>query len=288
MHPPQLFWLLCCLLSFAPLRAAEIPPARESRTANPAEGQPAELPEQLQRFATRLLRDNLPGEYHDTRQWGKQRECLSGLDVRFDHGRLETHGRYRPMNHGTWKRYLVRPVDPDRTLRVHIGPARPQPDGRSAFTVELDARLHGLAQWVEWQHGVRLASVTVEGDARVKLKLDCLLGMQWDASRLPPELQLKPEVTRANLQLADFDLHRIGPLEGPVVRELGDVLRDLAQWQLDQKRAALTTRINRQIARHEDDLRLSALGQLPKLPIRAVPDAEASDERPSAARSSSP
>lgn len=272
MRSTKVLWLLCGLLwwsSSHALRAAENPAAA-----------PVELPAQLQRFATRLLRDNLPEEYHDTRHWGQQRDCLSGLDIRFEDGRLETHRRYRPMNHGTWKRYQIRPIDPDQTLRVHIGPARPQPDGRSAFTLELDARLHGLAQWVEWRHGVRLGSVTAEGDARVRLRLDCLLGMQWDASQLPPELLLKPEVTRADFQLADFDLQRIGPLEGPVVHELGKVLRDLAQWQLDQKRAALTARLNRQIARHQDDLRLSALGQLPILPKLPAARPEAKPERP--------
>ena len=274
MLPQKLARLLCGLIWVGLLQTlpasepsqGEQGPSERPAAVRPGTAPAAELPAQLQRWATNLLRENLPEEYHDRRQWGMQRDCLSGFDVRFEDGRLQTRRRYRPMNHGTWKRYQLRPIDPEQTLRVHIGPARPQPDGRTACTVELDARLHGLAQWVEWCHGLRLWSVTAEGDARVQLQLDCLYGVQWDLSQLPPELLLKPEIVRADFRLADFELRRIGPLEGPVVEELGAVLRQLAQWQLNQQRKSLTKRLNQQVAKHQDQLRLSARGKLP-LPI---------------------
>ncbi len=102
-----------------------------------------------------------------------------------------------------------------------------------------------------------MISVTLDADARVRLVLTCRLDIDLDATRLPPDVVVKPEVIDADLQVSDFRVNRISHFDGPIVRELGDGLEKILVKQIEQRRPELAARINRQIARHQDKLRIS-------------------------------
>lgn len=240
-------------------KALGTPPAGPvpSKTASPLSFAGRELPTEFQRLATALVRENLPEEHHDTRRWGMTDQRWNGLHMRLDGLEVRTKRKWKTVPHGTWKRYTVRPIDPEKTLHVRLSPARQLPDGRSAVTVQLEGQIHGLAQWVQWNKGIRLWSVTAEGDATVRITLDCNLDVQLDLKRLPPDLVLHPEVSDVRVELMEFKLQRIGELEGPLVEELGEMLHAVVQEKLDEKRPSLVAKMNRQIAKHADDLRVS-------------------------------
>ena len=62
----------------------------------------------------------------------------------------------------------------------------------------------------------------------------------------------------SSIDLIDFRLHEISKLDGPIATELGRALRDLVQREVERRREKLVVRINRQIEKHRDELRLSA------------------------------
>jgi hypothetical protein len=75
---------------------------------------------------------------------------------------------------------------------------------------------------------------------------------------------LEPTVVDATLELIDFDLHRISKLGGPLAHELGRGLRDVLQNEFNDRRARLVTRMNGQIEKHRDKLRISPRDLLQK------------------------
>ena len=86
----------------------------------------------------------------------------------------------------------------------------------------------------------------------------CDLGLKLDPTRLPPDVILDPVVREAELRLVDFRLDRVSQVGGSVARELGEQARDLVDRELAKQNARLPEKINRQIGKSRERLRLSA------------------------------
>ncbi|MCA9169317.1 MAG: hypothetical protein KDB23_16700, partial [Planctomycetales bacterium] len=96
----------------------------------------------------------------------------------------------------------------------------------------------------------------VDADGHVLISADCLLDVQLSPG-LPPDLVLKPEVVTADIQLSGLHVNRVSHLEGALARELSGTMQSIINKKLDDKRPKLVAKLNRQIAKHEDDLRFS-------------------------------
>ncbi len=59
------------------------------------------------------------------------------------------------------------------------------------------------------------------------------------------------------MRLSQLKLHRISKASGPVVRELGDALEKVARRELADRNEKLVLKMNQQIDKRKDELRLS-------------------------------
>jgi hypothetical protein len=231
----------------APHAAAAGPPA--SAAVQPAPG--------LGDLITGIARDNLPHEFESKKNWGHTTTIWSGLSVWREGLRIKTRGQKREANHGTWELYKIRLVDPQQRFHVQVDKLRELPAGRVGFDAWIEAHLDAYGQWVQWERGVQLFSVSAEADAHVRLRATCDIGWKLAPGKIPPDVLLDPVVTDAQLELLDFRLRRISDLHGPVVKELGRALHEILDDKLDDQRAKLVAQINRQIDKNRNALRLS-------------------------------
>jgi hypothetical protein len=74
---------------------------------------------------------------------------------------------------------------------------------------------------------------------------------------VPPDFVVKPHIADARLELVRFELVRFSQLQGPAARVLGDGLQDVLDEVLQDKRQKLVDKLNQQIVRKQDRLRLS-------------------------------
>jgi len=199
----------------------------------------------------------IPDEYEDDRKWGGTKKVWDGLHMRMEGLELKTKRRWKEANHGTWKKYKVTMVDPDRNLRTEISQLRQLGPGRIAFQLGMAAKVHAFARLEEWRRGIRLISISADADADVELDVAFEMTTALDAAKMPPDLVLKPVATAADLRLKQFKLKRVSKANGPIIRELGDGLEDILRRRLAHRRQELTEKINKAIAKNSDDLRLS-------------------------------
>lgn len=208
-----------------------------------------------------LLREiviaHLPDEYEDKRDWGGTKEVWDGLRVSVDGFKIKTKRRKKLANHGTWKRYRAWLINPADTLRISFSNIEQSPQGDVAMDAVVRARLGAFGRLSEWRRDVQLYSIGVDAEADVTLRLRCQVGMSLDLAHLPPDIVITPTVTSAQLDLDDFRLLRISNLSGPLVRELGQSLQDVLQREIDQREAKLVTKLNRQLEKESDHLKLS-------------------------------
>ncbi len=200
---------------------------------------------------------HLPNEYENKKDWGGTKQVWDGVRISLDGLRIKTKRRRKDANHGTWKRYRAWLIDPDRNLKVLIANIRESDEGRAAFDLTVHAQLGAFGRLSEWRRDVQLYSIGVDAEARVVLRLSCEAGFDFDFSNLPPDLLIEPVVTDAHLSLQEFRLLRVSNLSGPLIRELGKSLRGVLQEEIDKRRVKLVAKLNRQIDKRRDRLRLS-------------------------------
>ena len=213
--------------------------------------------QRFQQLITRIALENIPHEYVDNKDWGKTTEIWAGIRIRREGLRITTKRRKKQVNHGTWKRYRISLVDPEQRFHVRVENVHETAEGRVEFDAWVDASLSVFGRLSQWERSVQLLSIGVDADARVRLRVHCSLGVELDPMNLPPDVVLDPVITDADLQIVDFRIRRVSDLSGPIVRPLSHQVREVLEDRIAKRRGRLIHKINRQIDKNRDDLRLS-------------------------------
>lgn len=268
--------------------SAELPlAAPRSPNGEASSDRALQLSPEFQKLLTGLVRENLPDKIEETKDWGQTKNMTVGLKVRRDGLRITTRRKRKEVNHGSWEMYRLTLPEGDEDFKLRVEQMRKGEDGRLEFDFVAYARLKAFGRWSRWQRGVQLVSLSADADARVRLRAHCLVAVRLDPSRLPPDVVVEPEVTQADIRLLDFRLNRLSDVGGPLARPLGKALEKLVDDKLEDKRKQLPEKINRRIARHQDDLRFS-LHDVLRSPWSAMAGLPEPDEAEQAGEEPSP
>jgi hypothetical protein len=206
---------------------------------------------------TRLVRAALPDEYENHKHWGKTTEAPVGLSLVRDGRSLKLKPRTKTVNHGTWRYYRVRLRDPVQSLHLELNNIRQAPDGSVRFDLLAVADVDVYGRMADWRYGIQLISMNAEAHARVRLLAVCDASLLLDPSRLPPDFVFRAKVHDAQVALEHFELDRLSQIRGDLAEELGKELRSLLDDLLADKQQKLVEKMNRQIEKNQDKLRLS-------------------------------
>jgi hypothetical protein len=232
-----------------------------------AKDTPVQLPvdPQVQKLVTQVALQVIPHTYEDRKKWGQQRRVLGGLYVKREGLRLKTHRTWKMVNHGTWTRYRIELRDPRRQFQVNVQDLQYRQDGQVSFRIRCLAPLSVFGRLSQWQHGVQLASLSVEAEADVELSMQCQIATRWELDDLQPTLVVRPIVQDAQMRLQRFRLQRVSQLHGPLVKSLSHGVREILEDQIAHRREKIVKKLNEQIARQEKLLRWSLGAGVQKL-----------------------
>jgi len=211
----------------------------------------------------RLIRDAVPTEYDKQKDWGATKEITIGVRPHGKPFHLHWHERKKAVNHGVWKHYKLRIIEPEQNLAVRLSNLRPLPGGKMGFTLQLDATLHAWSRAKVYQYGIHLIALEIEGDMRIRLQISGEVGLQAAMVAGAPAMAVQPVVNDARLSLEDFRLRRVSNAHGPLVHELSDGVRRIVEEELNGPQ--LVAKLNRAIDKKRDRLVFSA-GDLLKSP----------------------
>jgi hypothetical protein len=208
----------------------------------------------LELMAARLIHRAIPLEYERKKDWGATTEIPVGVRVKGKPFHWHVHRRTRPVDHGVWKHYKVRIVEPQKDLAVTVSNLRPLAAGRAAATLQIDARIDVWARAKVYEYGVHVVAVELEGDTHVRLVIDGELGVRFQSVDGLPGMVLDPKANAACVVLEDFHIRRVSDANGPLVRELSGSVRKLLEEEL--QKTDLTAKINRAVEKKRDRLAL--------------------------------
>lgn len=219
---------------------------------------PPPASDQLLRLIASLVRENIPEHYENNKDWDLRKKVYAGVKLRRDGWRIKTKRRWKSAKHGRWRRFRVDLIDPDKRLEVRLSNFRWVAENRFHVRLMILADLELFARQARWNYDVQLYSLHVDAHARVQMEVDATVGFHLDPSEVPPALVVAPVVERAELDLRRFEVDRISHIRGDVAKELGNAAEGLIRREIvDRRSAKLADRMNRQIERHRDDLRIS-------------------------------
>jgi hypothetical protein len=236
-------------------RRLDLAPSLDQLPPPPTAGELQELSQWIRWLA--LM--NLPENIEDNRKWGRQKEVYNGVHMRMDGLRLDTKRKWKTVNHGTWSRYFIEFIDPAQRLQIDVRKLQVHPTGRSFSTsVAIVAPLKLFARVSQFNRDVQLFSLSTRADAVVAMQIDCDVEIRINPLVLPPEVEFRPKITHAAVQLQQFEVHEVSQVRGEAAEWLGQAIRKILQRKLDDTNDKLIEKMNASIAKQQHRLKLSA------------------------------
>jgi hypothetical protein len=203
----------------------------------------------------RLLTAAIGSKYEKRQDWGRTRRITVGLRTEGQGFRMQLRRRKKDVPHGTWKHYRIEQRAGQGAPQVAVEELGIGPDRQLQFRLRVRTQLDYWARAKVYQYGVHLIALEAQGNADVTVALQGTCGLVWGSRAGMPVVGLRPNVTTADLTIHDFRLERISNAHGPLIHELGEAVQRLIEHEYQGP--VLTERINRAIAKQQDELELS-------------------------------
>ncbi len=209
--------------------------------------------------------DKLPRTLDGDKDWGDTKKVWAGVDIKRDGWKLKTHRRFREVEHGRWIRYEVTFPDPQAAdapsvVIQQVVPIRDAATDQQRWRIDssIVVPMKFTATIQRWNLGVRLFSMTVTGEMRIRLSSSATMGFFADYAEMPPALVIDPSVEQAHLALERFEVDRVSHIGGDAAEQWGDLMEEILVERLVRKQNdKLVAKLNRSIEKERDDLRFS-------------------------------
>lgn len=202
---------------------------------------------------------NLPPNFEDNRKWGRTKSVYDGFHLSLDGLRVDTKRKWKTVKHGTWSRYFIEFIDPAERLRIDVTKLEVKPNGRlfsTSLLITMPLKLFGRVS--QFQRDIQWISVSTKAEAVVAMQIDCDVAIKLNPLVFPPDVEFRPSVTQASVELQEFDVSEISQIHGEAAEWLGKGIQKVLQRKINDTNDKLVEKINASLAKQQDKLKLSA------------------------------
>jgi hypothetical protein len=228
------------------------PPIPEQPIAKPAEFL------QLHDALEELIKASIPAEHANDRHWNQTTQVYAGVRLRRDDGgKLETQRRWKEVNHGSWYRSRIRLIDPHERLQIVAQPFVLDEAHRYKFDMAVLSDIAIWGQWAQWNYGVQLVSLSLDGDATVRVQVKGTVGFRLAGEGTIPDVIVDPHVDSVDIALHRFRIHHVSDVGGEVSQQLSKTMRKAIEEELaGAQQARIVEKLNTAIEKKRDRLRI--------------------------------
>jgi hypothetical protein len=198
----------------------------------------------------------IPKQSEDTSEWGQTIPVHNDLRApKLKRVVVKKDGKDE-FPHGSWKRTKVTFDDPAKDVTIEVKDLKKIEGNLYRLQVDSTISAHSERQQQQWKNGVKLLDITAYADVVVTVALDCEVRATLKLTKFPPEVEVQPKVVESKLLLKEFNLRRLGLIDGgviqiggPLVQDLGNELKGIIQSQLKAKEPQIIEGANQAIAK---------------------------------------
>lgn len=213
--------------------------------------------DRIDAILTRIAIENMPTEFSDQKDWGKQSEKFDRLDFERDGLKIETRRKRKMVNHGTWKKWHANLRDPNDEFQIQIKNIRETVDGTLSFEIHVAAHLDLHARVAKWRKGIQLYSFSAEGHTKLKIVVHMEMGASMGISNFPPDMILEPLATDSEISIDEFRIDRVSKIGGEFAQQITRSVRPKLEDKTTDYERKLVKKINKQIEKNQAEFRLS-------------------------------
>jgi hypothetical protein len=211
----------------------------------------------LNELITRFVKAEIPPTYSDNRKWNGQVRQYDGLKFRREGLKLETKRRWKMVNHGTWQKFSIGLVDPDKSIDVQVLNVKQKADGTINFDLQFQGHFWMQARQAKWVYDVQLYSISADAEANVTLTLNCDLNVDMDSRGTQRALVFSPKITHTTIAIDEFKVHRVSKLGGEFAQQVTKAMEDWIEEHRVEQEQKLVEKLNTQIEKKSGKLRLT-------------------------------
>ena len=234
--------------------------ATSATTVQPLNITDEQARESIQWLATRASK-HLPRTISGDKNWGETKRVWAGVKMRMDGFQLRTHRRFRELEQGRWIKYDVTLPDVPAAIRISkVSPQIDQATGHQIWLIESSvvAPMKFTARIQRWNLGVKLFSVTITGDIRIRLNSRMSVGFHANYGEIPPGLVIDPKVRAAQLVMEHFEVDRVSKIGGDVAEQWGEIMEEiLVERLIHRQNEKIVAKLNQSINKERDELKVS-------------------------------
>jgi hypothetical protein len=220
-------------------------------------GVPIDAGEKIDALITKLVLKNIPHQFHENKDWGRQELRFSGIDLRRDGLKIRTRRKRKMVNHGTWRKYEVSLLNPADQFSISVKNMRSSDEGKMAFDVHVGANLKIDGRQAKWVNGVQVFNVSIDGKTKIELKTTIELRTLMDMTKFPPDLVFRPHATVAEILLKDFRIDRISKVGGELTQQVSRIAKRSIEGRLEAEETKVLSKLNKEFENNADKLTLS-------------------------------
>ena len=214
------------------------------------------IEKELSELITQVARQHLPHTFEDDRHWGLKAERWNGIRIRREGFRLETKRKRKQVNHGTWKKYTAKLVQPEKQFELRISNLTNE-KRKLKFELDVIAKVELQGRQSKWVNGVQLYSLSADATSDIKMKVHVEIGIQLDLVKQPMVLELAPRILSADIEVENFKVHRVSKAGGELAQQVTKGVRKKLDSKIDEKEAKIVEKINGSIDKRKEKLRFS-------------------------------
>ncbi len=211
----------------------------------------------LDKVLTGLVLKKIPHRYVKDKDWGTQEKRWDGIKWRREGWKIETKRKWKTVNHGTWKKYSAEIINPETEFGIELKNVQSAKNGDIQFDLHFTGRLRIDGRQSKWVKGVQLYSISAEGHAKLRVVISCIVGFTTDPKSFPPDIILNPTATSARIIVDEFRIDRISKAGGEFAQQMTKQIRKVVDEKIEEKEVDLIKKINKEIEKNKDDLRIS-------------------------------
>ncbi len=126
-------------------------------------------------------------------------------------------------------------VEPEKNLKIQFHQLEVGADRKIHFNVSVEMLLDVFGRLSQWVRDVQMISLSANADATCRLNIRGTVAFQLNPLKFPPDVQIKPHVDDASVEIAQFKVRRISHSVGHSLNSWA--MDSDAPWRTNSKRA---------------------------------------------------